>query len=106
MPRLNVLSRFVSFPHVAAAIASGRSAGTPAVAAAGSATAALASATTSDCASRSMRPTLSDPVRRCSGRSGGPLVDQHDDAVSDHLRIRELQRASLGRGLEGLLACP
>src|SRR5919107_3034976 len=38
--------------------------------------------------------------------SGGPLVDQHEHAVADDLRLLQPQVASLGLLLEGLLARP
>src|SRR3712207_7497505 len=37
---------------------------------------------------------------------GGPLVDQHEHAVADDLRLLQPQVASLGLLLEGLLARP
>ena len=56
----------------------------------------------------------SAPTRTARGRwravrrraSGGALVDQHEDAVADDLRLREPQRAPVRRLLEGLLARP
>src|SRR5215208_6216341 len=37
---------------------------------------------------------------------GGPLVDQHEHALADDLRLLQPQVASLGLLLEGLLARP
>src|SRR4051812_11450034 len=40
------------------------------------------------------------------GASGGPVVDQHDDALADDLGLLEPQGARVGRLLEGPLARP
>src|SRR4051794_32590095 len=52
---------------------------------------------------RTSRPA-SAAVIRARTRSGRSRVDQHQDAAADHLRLLELESASLGQLLEGLLA--